>query len=114
MGNESSAFSFTGVDGDYVEEIKLEATDGGRIFQQYKKNSEYDHSPSIVYFHEATAKVSKIDLKTEGNYVGYIPGAGDKIPEALVAMGYKVVTLKESDIKAANLKLNYADERVIH
>ncbi len=103
-GNESSTFSFTGVDGDYVEEIKLEANDGGRIYQQYKKNIEYDHIPSIVYFHDATAKLSKIDLKTEGNYVGYIPGAGDKIPEALVAMGYKVVTLKESDIKAANLK----------
>jgi LmbE family N-acetylglucosaminyl deacetylase len=102
--NESSTFSFTDVNGDYVEEIKLEATDGGRIYQQYKKNIEYDHIPSIVYFHEATAKLSKIDLKTEGNYVGYIPGAGDKILEALAAMGYKVVTLKESDIKAANLK----------
>jgi hypothetical protein len=103
-GNESSTFSFTGVDGDYVEEIKLEAADNGRIYQQYKKSIEYDHIPSIVYFHEATAKLSKIDLKTEGNYVGYIPGAGDKIPEALTAMGYKVVTLKESDIKTANLK----------
>lgn len=102
--NETSTFSFTGVDGDYVEEIKLEASDVGRIYQQYKRNIDYDHIPSIVYFHEATAKLSKIDLKTEGNYVGYIPGAGDKIPEALVAMGYKVVTLKESDIKAANLK----------
>jgi LmbE family N-acetylglucosaminyl deacetylase len=102
--NESSAFSFKGVAGDYVEEIKLQATDGANDFHQYTKKIEYDHIPSIVYFHEATAKLSKIDLKTEGNYVGYIPGAGDKVPEALIAMGYKVVTLKESEIKAANLK----------
>ena len=104
QNNESSAFSFKGIDSDYVEEIKLQANDGRNIYHQYKRNIEYDHIPSIVYFHEATAKLSKIDLKTEGNYVGYIPGAGDKVPEALIAMGYKVVTLKETEIRAANLK----------
>jgi LmbE family N-acetylglucosaminyl deacetylase len=104
VNNETSSFSFNAVDGDYVEEIKLQATDGENVFHQYKRNIEYDHIPSIVYFHEATAKLSKIDLKTEGNYVGYIPGAGDKVPDALTAMGYKIVTLKENDIKADNLK----------
>jgi len=104
VNNENSVFSFNGVEGDYVEEIKLQVSDGANIFHQYRKNIEYDHIPSIVYFHEASAKLSKIDLKVEGNYVGYIPGAGDKIPEALAAMGYKVVTLKESDIRANNLK----------
>jgi LmbE family N-acetylglucosaminyl deacetylase len=102
--SESSDYTFTGVKGDYVEEIKLQAADGQQVFKQYKKSIEYDHIPSIVYFHEATAKISKIDLKTEGNIVGYIPGAGDKVSEALLAMGYKVVTLKEADIKASNLK----------
>ena len=104
---ESSTFTFKDVDGDYVEEIRLQAADvgdGRNNFHQYRKSIEYDHIPSIVYFHEASAKLSKIDLKTEGSYVGYIPGAGDKVPEALVAMGYKVVTLKEGDIKASNLK----------
>lgn len=104
VNNESSAFSFNGVTGDYVEEIKLKATAGPDVFHQYKRAIEYDHIPSIVYFHEATAKLSKIDLKTEGNYVGYITGAGDKVPEALTAMGYKVVVLKEADIKASNLR----------
>ncbi len=104
IANESSTFTFKGIDKDYVEEIKLEAVDGQKTFNHYRKSIEYDHIPAIVYFHDATAKLSKIDLKTEGNYVGYIPGAGDKVPEALVAMGYKVVTLKETDIIAANLK----------
>lgn len=104
VNNESSAFSFNGVTGDYVEEIKLQATAGPDVFHQYKRAIEYDHIPSIVYFHEATAKLSKIDLKTEGNYVGYITGAGDKVPEALTAMGYKVVVLKEADIKVSNLR----------
>lgn len=104
VNHESSTFNFKETDGDYVEEIKIQAGDGKQGFHQYKKNIEYDHIPSIVYFHEATAKLSKIDLRTEGHLVGYIPGAGDKIPEALIVMGYKVVTLKESDISAANLK----------
>ena len=65
---------------------------------------EYDHIPSISYTQPAIFTSISFDLKTEGNYIGYIPGAGDKIPEALVQMGYKVVTLKESDIVAANLK----------
>ncbi len=102
--NESSVFTFNGVDSDYSEEIKLQAGDGKNMFNRYKKMIEYDHIPSIVYFHDATARLSKVDLKTEGNFVGYIPGAGDKIPEALIQMGYKVVNLKESDISAANLR----------
>ena len=101
---ESSSFGFNAVDSDYTEQIRLQAGDGNGIFSQYKRTIEYDHIPSIIYFHDATAKLSKVDLKTEGNFVGYIPGAGDKIPEALVQMGYKVVTLKENDITAANLR----------
>jgi len=65
---------------------------------------DYDHIPSIVYTQPEIFTSISFDLKTEGSYVGYIPGAGDKVPEALVAMGYKVVILKESDIKASNLK----------
>ena len=104
VNHESSTFNFTGVDSDYVEEIKLQADNGGQVYHQYRKNIEYDHIPSIVYFHEAAAKLSKIDLRTEGHLAGYIPGAGDKIPEALQVMGYKVVTLKQADINATNLK----------
>jgi LmbE family N-acetylglucosaminyl deacetylase len=64
----------------------------------------YDHIPDIVYNHVDPVKLINLDLKTEGNYAGYIPGAGDKIPEALEQMGYKVVTLKESDMTPDNLR----------
>lgn len=70
----------------------------------YKRVINYDHIPSIVYQKQAIARSVYLDLKTEGNYAGYIPGAGDKIPEALQLMGYKVTILKESDLTAANLK----------
>ncbi len=64
----------------------------------------YDHIPDIIYNHVDPVKIINLDLKTEGNFAGYIPGAGDKIPDALVQMGYKVITLKETDITSGNLK----------
>jgi LmbE family N-acetylglucosaminyl deacetylase len=73
-----------------------------QLFGQRKIN--YDHIPDIVYNYVDPVKIINLDLKTEGNYAGYIPGAGDKIPEALEQMGYKVVTLKESDITPNNLR----------
>jgi hypothetical protein len=102
--NETSSFTVNGVNTDYVEEIKLQAGDGLNQYHQYRRSIEYDHIPAIVYFHEASAKLSRISLKKVGNYVGYIPGAGDKIPEALTQMGYRVMTLKESDMNATNLR----------
>ena len=70
----------------------------------YNRIIKYDHIPSIVYQKEATAKAIFLDLRIEGHLVGYIPGAGDKIPEALVQMGYKVVILTPNDLTVANLK----------
>ncbi len=64
----------------------------------------YDHIPDIYYNYMDVVSVMKIDLKTAGSLVGYIPGAGDKIPQALEQMGYKVVILNEADIKSKNLR----------
>lgn len=70
----------------------------------FKRVIDYDHIPSIIYQKEANVKSVYVDLKTEGSLVGYIPGAGDKIPEALQQMSYKVITLKESDMNPVYLR----------
>lgn len=64
----------------------------------------YDHIPRLDYFHTPEVKLVVADIKTAGKRVGYIEGAGDKVPEALLQMGYDVVMLKEKDITAATLK----------
>jgi LmbE family N-acetylglucosaminyl deacetylase len=64
----------------------------------------YDHIPPIHYFYQDAVKVLNIDLKTVGKRIGYIEGAGDKVPAALEQMGYDVVVLKENNINAAMLK----------
>ena len=64
----------------------------------------YDHIPSIRYFYADAIKILNIDLKTYNKKIGYIIGAGDKIPDALEQMGYDVVLLTEKDLARANLQ----------
>ncbi|MFT3981422.1 MAG: PIG-L family deacetylase [Ferruginibacter sp.] len=64
----------------------------------------YDHIPDIYYNYLQRARVLKMDLNISGTHIGYINGAGDKVPQALVQMGYTVTLLTEKDITAANLK----------
>ena len=63
----------------------------------------YDHIPYITYFKEALLTVKKIDLKIVGKKVGYIVGAGDKVPEALEQMGYEVTLLGDKELSRNNL-----------
>lgn len=63
----------------------------------------YEHIPRIDYFRDAKAKFVIADIKTSGKHIGYIEGAGDKVPECLQQMGYDVVLLKEKDISATFL-----------
>ena len=67
------------------------------------KEIRYDHVPFISYFNMATVKNEKIDLKTYGKKIGYITGAGDKVPEALEQMGYEVVLLGTKELAKNNL-----------
>lgn len=64
----------------------------------------YDHIPDLFYNYYDQVKVIKMDLKTSGKLVGYIAGAGDKVPQALEAMGYELKLLSESDITDENLQ----------
>lgn len=64
----------------------------------------YDHIPTIRYYYEDEVKVLHMDLKTWGKRIGYIVGAGDKVPEALEQMGYDVVLLGEKELLRNNLQ----------
>ena len=63
----------------------------------------YDHIPSINYFKEALLNVKKIDVAIFGKKIGYIIGAGDKVPEALEQMGYDVTLLGDKELSRTNL-----------
>ena len=87
------------------EEISADAkkaNDGN--YNGYTKTISYNHIPTITYFPEAKANLVKLDIKIIGKKIGYIIGAGDKVPDALKEMGYEVTTLSEKDITDENLK----------
>jgi len=64
----------------------------------------YDHIPTINYFSHNRITVIDDKIITKGHRVGYIAGAGDKVPDALVQMGYDVSFISEADITDAHLK----------
>jgi len=68
------------------------------------KTISYEHIPRIDYFLNTKIKFVIADVKISGKRIGYIEGAGDKVPPALLQMGYDVVLLKEKDITPAFLK----------
>jgi LmbE family N-acetylglucosaminyl deacetylase len=51
----------------------------------------------------AEAKLVRADIRKNGDRIGYIPGAGDDVPESLTQIGYSVKILSEPDITAKNL-----------
>lgn len=64
---------------------------------------DYSHIEKRMVFENISPKLSKLRLKKEGDLVGYIPGAGDKVAEAIEYMGYKVEILDEESIKNGDL-----------
>ena len=70
----------------------------------YTKSIAYDHIPTITYFPTASTKIVPLAVQNTAKHIGYIDGAGDKIPEALVELGATVTHLTESDITSEYLK----------
>jgi LmbE family N-acetylglucosaminyl deacetylase len=102
--DNDSYFSIKNPDKKNTEIIDWSAVQGNNVYDLYKKIISYPHIPNIIYFHKAESKLVSFDLKISGKKVGYIPGAGDKVPDALAKMGYQVTMLSAKDITPNNLK----------
>lgn len=63
----------------------------------------YEHIPKIVWFPTAKARLSKVETGVSAKHIGYLPGAGDLIPEALREIGLQVTILSEQDILSGEL-----------
>ncbi len=64
----------------------------------------YDHVPTQLVLMPAKIKVVRLDVRKEGQHIGYIMGAGDAVPESLEAIGYTVHALTPSELTAEVLK----------
>lgn len=75
----------------------------GQAMQGIKEIA-YTHIPTQAWFPTASVKLQAIDLINPVKQIAYIMGAGDRIPEALRAMGIQVDIIKTEDISAALLR----------
>ncbi len=80
------------------------ATVNGQRYAKSLVSIEYDHIPAQTILLPAEAKVARTDLKRAGDRIGYIMGAGDKVPASLRQAGYTVDLLEDRDITQENLK----------
>ena len=63
----------------------------------------YPHIGVQTLMPPAEAKLVRADIRKKGDRIGYIPGAGDDVPESLRQIGYSVKILSEPEITAKNL-----------
>ena len=64
---------------------------------------DYSHIPFQTVLMPSVSKVVRLDIKKQGNNIGYIEGAGDVVPESLRQIGYNVTIIKPDQISAENL-----------
>jgi LmbE family N-acetylglucosaminyl deacetylase len=76
----------------------------GREYSFARERISYQHIGLQTLMPPAEAKIVRAEIKKKGELIGYIPGAGDDIPQSLQQIGYNVKTLDGSEITAENLK----------
>jgi LmbE family N-acetylglucosaminyl deacetylase len=76
----------------------------GKKYDYSLQTIQYDHIPTQTLLPKAEEELLKVNLKKEGNLIGYIRGAGDDVPAGLRNMGYEVWEMKNEEMTAANLK----------
>lgn len=100
--NLSKLYSKDG-DGFIKTVLDIKRSNGTARYETYLRNIHYDHIPDIHYTLQDNIHIVPEEIKTRGKNIGYIVGAGDKVPQALEQMGYEVKLLGENDITTANL-----------
>jgi LmbE family N-acetylglucosaminyl deacetylase len=75
----------------------------GQNYSTTMRNIKYDHIPSISYFKTPVVNMLTLELETVGKKIGYIEGAGDYVPQALIQMGYEVTFLNDNNLGTFNL-----------
>jgi len=83
--------------------LRAIASIDGRDYSLGRVRISYPHIGVQTLMPPAEAKLVRADIRKKGDRIGYIPGAGDDVPESLRQIGYSVKMLSESEITAKNL-----------
>ncbi|WP_460513869.1 PIG-L family deacetylase [Cyclobacterium sediminis] len=73
-------------------------TDNDEVFDKGVKRILYPHIPNLTYFPNVSFNLIRLNLNLSSQTIGYIPGAGDKVPEILQNLGYQVETIDATQL----------------
>lgn len=79
-------------------------TSNGIAYTKERTVIDYEHIPKQTVFLPASVKAVRIPIKTVGKQIGYVPGAGDKIPESLKEIGFDVTEIDPLAISRERLR----------
>lgn len=83
--------------------LKSIATIDGKDFTKELVEINYNHIPKQSVLLNSEAKIVRLNIQKNGNYIGYIVGAGDVVPENLRQIGYQVIEINPEEINEENL-----------
>ncbi|PQJ73554.1 PIG-L family deacetylase [Polaribacter butkevichii] len=83
--------------------LEVQATIEGKTYTKELVEINYSHIPKQSVLLNSEAKVVRLNIKKEGNKIGYIKGAGDVVPESLRQIGYTVEDINPLEINGTNL-----------
>ena len=95
-------------DGKETWQLRLayETTQGNWIDSLQMESINYPHIPVQRYFSPVSVNLLHIDFKKNGKRIGYIKGAGDKVPESLEQMGYQA-EIQQLSVQAIIFSIRY-------
>ncbi|KEO74022.1 PIG-L family deacetylase [Anditalea andensis] len=92
---------------DNAEKIQAKAIyvlNDGISYDQDIRRIKYKHIPNLTHFPASQFNILNLDITLSAQRIGYIPGAGDEVPEVLKELGYEVTYLEEGSLQLNNLK----------
>lgn len=75
----------------------------GKTIHRGMRTIEYGHFPMTPVFPRAVMRVERLRVRLLARAIGYVMGAGDKVPDALEQLGATVTSLGPEDLAAGDL-----------
>ncbi|HKW28369.1 MAG TPA: PIG-L family deacetylase [Verrucomicrobiae bacterium] len=85
-------------------QLTARAKIGDKVYDNQRIEISYPHIPMQLLQPPARIKAVSLDLAIRGKKVGYVPGAGDSVADAIREMGYDVTLLTGDDLTTNRLK----------
>jgi len=100
QNSEVQSFDFVVTPPEKTERITVNARVKSKNteYSKYAKTLDYKHIPKQIYTKPAQSNLVNINVKNKTHTIGYIKGAGDKVPENLKNMGFEVENINLKDI----------------